>query len=84
MIGKYKVDLTGSYGDTGQALTAVSYVWVFPWKVALVIILTIIIMIFIANKLYKNIVVKETTLEEELKEEHEEIEKLKQQLRKRE
>jgi len=83
MIGKYKVNLSGSYGEAGQALTAVSYVWVFPWRVALAVILTIIIMIFIANKLYKNIVVKETNLEDELKKEQEEIEKLKTQLRKR-
>ena len=84
MAGRYKVNLTGSYGESGQALTAVSYVWVFPWRVALAVILTIIIMIFIANKLYKNIVVKETTLEEELEKEKDEIEKLKQMLRKKE
>lgn len=84
MAGRYKVNLTGTYGETGQVLTAVSYVWVFPWKVALVVILTIFIMILIVNNLYKNIVVKEASLEEELKKEHEEIEKLKSQLRKRE
>ncbi len=84
MMGRYKISLSGSYGENGQALTAESYVWVFPWRVALAVILTIIIVIIIANKLYKNIVVKETTLEEELKKEHEEIEKLKSQLRKRE
>jgi len=84
MIGKYKVNLTGSYGENGQALVATSYVWVFPWRVALVVILTIVVMIIIANNLYKNIVVKETSLEDELKKEHEEIEKLKSQLRKRE
>ena len=67
MLGRYKVNLSGSYGEAGQALTASSYVWVFPWRVALAVILTIIIMIFIANKLYKNIVVKETNLEDELK-----------------
>lgn len=84
MIGKYKVNLTGSYGETGQALTATSYVWVFPWRIALAVVLTIFIMILIANNFYKNIIVKETNLEDELKKEHEEIEKLKQQLRKRE
>jgi hypothetical protein len=84
MIGKYKVNLTGSYGETGQALTSTSYVWVFPWRVALAVVLTIFIMILIANNFYKNIIVKETDLEDELKKEHEEIEKLKSQLRKRE
>jgi len=83
MAGRYKINLAGTYGETGQALTAVGYVWVFPWRIALAVILTIVIMILIASKLYNNIVVKKTTLEEELKKEHEEIEKLKQQLRKR-
>ena len=80
---KYKVNLTGSYGEAGQALTSTTYVWVFPWRVALADVLTIFIMILIANNLYKNIVVKETNLEDELKKEHEEIEKLKSQLRKK-
>jgi hypothetical protein len=84
MAGRYRVNLTGSYGENGQALTASVYVWVFPWRVALVTILTIIIIILIVNNLYKNVVVKETDLEKELKKEHEEIEKLKSQLRKRE
>ncbi|MEK7597781.1 MAG: hypothetical protein AAB441_04015 [Patescibacteria group bacterium] len=83
MLGKYKLNLTVSYGEKGQVLEMFTYVWVFPWRVALAVILTIIIMIFIANKLYKNIVVKETNLEEELKKEHDEIEKLKQMLRKK-
>lgn len=82
MIGKYKINLTGSYGENGQALTTSTYVWVFPWRVALAVVLTIFIMILIANNFYKNIVVKETNLEDELKKEHEEIEKLKSQLRK--
>lgn len=84
MIGKYKVNLTGSYGENGQALTASTYIWVFPWRVALAVILTIFVMVMIANNLYKNIVTKGVKLEDELKKEHEEIEKLKSQLRKRE
>jgi hypothetical protein len=84
MVGKYKVNLTGSYGESGQALTSYAYVWVFPWRVAIAVILTISVMILIASNFYKNIVVKETSLEDELKKEHEEIEKLKSQLRKRE
>lgn len=83
MIGRYRVNLSGSYGENGQALTAATYVWIFPWRVALVIILTTIIVVMIINNLYKNIILKGTSLEEELKKEHEEIEKLKSQLRKR-
>ena len=83
MLGKYKLNFIASYGEKGQVLEGTTYVWVFPWRVALAVILTIIIMVFIVSNLYKNIVVKETTLEGELEKEKEEIEKLKQQLRKR-
>ncbi len=83
LMGKYKLNLTASYGEGGQVLEAFTYVWVFPWRVALAVILTIIILVLIISNFYKNIVVKETNLEEELKQEHAEIEKLKQQLRKR-
>ncbi|VVA44584.1 conserved hypothetical protein [Candidatus Roizmanbacteria bacterium] len=83
LMGKYKLNFTASYGESGQVLEAFTYVWVFPWRVALVTLLTIIIVIYLIGHLYKNIVVKETNLESELKKEHEEIEKLKSQLRKR-
>jgi len=84
MFGKYKLTLSASYGDKGQVLEGVAYVWVFPWKVALIIVLTLIIIILLLSSLYKNFVKKEITLEEEIAREKEEIEKLKQQLRKRE
>ena len=83
MLGKYKLNFTASYGEGGQVLKAFTYVWVFPWRVALAVILTVIILAAIISNLYKNIIVKETNLEEELKEEKDEIEKLKTQLRKR-
>ncbi len=83
LMGKYKLNFTASYGEKGQVLEAFTYVWVFPWRVALAVVLTIIILTLIIGNLYKNIIVKETNLEEELKKEQEEIEKLKTQLRKR-
>jgi hypothetical protein len=83
LLGKYKLNFTASYGEKGQVLEAFTYVWVFPWRVALAVVLTIIILVFIISNLYKNIVVKETNLEEEVEKEKEEIEKLKTQLRKR-
>jgi len=43
MAGRYKVNLSGSYGENGQILTSSSYVWVFPWKITLMVILTIIV-----------------------------------------
>lgn len=84
MIGRYKVDLSGSYGESGQALTATTYVWVFPWRVALVVILTFVIIVILGSNFYKNYIKKEASLEEEIEKEKQEIERLKQQLRKRE
>ncbi len=69
LMGKYKLNFTASYGEKGQVLEAFTYVWVFPWRVALAVILTLIILTLIISNLYKNIIVKETNLEEELKKE---------------
>ncbi len=84
MMGHYKITLTAAYGDQGQALTAATDVWIFPWKMAAVVILTLIIIIILIRAVYKRVFVKEETLESELQKEKDEIEKLKQQLRKRE
>ena len=42
MIGRYKISLTGVYGQNNNELTAVAYFWVFPWKIVLAIILSVI------------------------------------------
>jgi len=84
MFGRYKVLLNAaSNGLHSVAREQVAYVWVFPWRVALVTILTIIVIILLIKSIYKRFVTKETGLEEELKEEQEEIDKLKSQLKKR-
>lgn len=82
LIGKYKISLSSSYGETGQALTAETMVYVFPWRVAVVIILTLTILILFIKHLYENFIAKEKSLEERIKKEQEEIEKLKQELKK--
>jgi len=51
--------------------------------VATVTLLALIIIILLIKSAYKNLVVKETVLEEEIEKEKKEIERLKQQLRKR-
>ncbi len=83
MIGKYTLEILANYGEKGQIIDGKIYVWVFPWRVALVIGLTIIILILLISNLYKNFVKKEIDLEAQLKKEQEEIEKLKEQLRKK-
>ncbi|MCX6732407.1 MAG: hypothetical protein NTV98_02610 [Candidatus Roizmanbacteria bacterium] len=84
MMGQYKITLNALYGEKAQVMERSVYVWVFPWRVALVVLLTLIILGIIAKAVYKNIIVKEASLEEELSEERKEIEKLKKQLGKRE
>lgn len=84
MMGRYKLSLNAFYGEKAQIIEKSLFVWVFPWRVAIVIVLTVIILGIIGNAIYKNIIVKEATLEEELSEEREEIEKLKKELGKRE
>ncbi|QQG44281.1 MAG: hypothetical protein HYW86_05510 [Candidatus Roizmanbacteria bacterium] len=83
MLGRYRLDLTSSYGDKAQVMTRFIYVWVFPWKIALAIVLALILFIVFGKNIYKKIVVKEAVLEAEVKKEKEEIEELKKELRKK-
>ncbi|NMB84381.1 hypothetical protein GYA28_03785 [Candidatus Roizmanbacteria bacterium] len=83
MFGRYKINIAASYGDRGQVLTSFIYVWVFPWKAALIIVLAIIIVFILLRSLYKTLINKETNLEQEIQKEKEEIEKLKAELKKR-
>lgn len=81
LIGRYQVDFTAGYGKTGQTIKGFTYIWVFPWRITLVIILTIIIIVLLLNYLYRQILNKETTLEKELEKERKELEELKKQLK---
>lgn len=46
MIGKYKAELLASYGvKNNLPLTATVYFWVFPWRLAIVVVLTVIAII---------------------------------------
>ncbi len=47
LIGRFKAELSGSYGSQGQALQASTYFWVVPWKVILAALLAIILIILI-------------------------------------
>jgi hypothetical protein len=84
MLGQYKIELTGNYGTSGGKLYDRLTVLVFPWKVALIITLTLIIIILLIRHLYQGMIVKERELEEELQKEREELEKLKKELKERE
>lgn len=84
MMGQYKITLNALYGEKNQAMQRSINVWVFPWRVASVLLLALIILGVIARIVYKNIIVKEASLEDELSAEKREIEKLKKELEKKE
>lgn len=78
LFGKFKLALNAAYGETGQTLTATAFVWIFPWKLSLAIILGIVIFILLALKIWKSLKAKQRKLEAELKKEIQEIEELKE------
>lgn len=80
MFGRYSVNIAAAYGDGGQIIQRSVDVWVFPWKIALAIFLGLIILLIVLRYIYRNFINKQTYLEQELKKEHEEIEKLRDEL----
>lgn len=78
MLGKYTATLNASYGEGAKALASTLVFWVFPWKLATIIILGIIIIILIIVILTNKVTKKQKKLEAELIEEKKEIEELKQ------
>jgi len=68
LLGKYKIELTASYGESGKVLTATVFTWIFPWKLALVIVLAIVVIILLVWLLYHRLKKREETLEEKIEE----------------
>ncbi|MEX1052282.1 MAG: hypothetical protein WEC80_00360 [Patescibacteria group bacterium] len=83
MFGRYKVSLTAAYGDQGQSLSRSIFVWVIPWRLILITILSLIIIAFIIKSMKKRSGKTEESLKRELELEKQEIDKLKKQINKR-
>ncbi len=83
MVGKYTLKLVGSYGTRGQGLKATTAIVVFPYRVAAVGILTLIIVIYLILHFYHLTQYREVTLEKELEEEKKELDELKKKLKNR-
>ena len=81
MIGRYKIKIAASYGDQGKVLEGISYSWVIPWKLITVIALTLAILIVLFNSFRKKTIIHQHELENKLKDEEEELKKLKDQLK---
>lgn len=84
MFGRYRGNITLTYGTANNLLSRTFTVWVFPWRIALAIILTIVIIILLSRNIFTRLSRKEALMEKEIEEEKEEITKLKQMLKKRE
>ena len=78
LFGKFKLTLAAAYGEYGQVLSRSIYVWVFPWKLTLAIVLGIAIIVLLGVKIWKSTKGKQKKLEAQLKEEISEIEELKE------
>jgi len=80
MLGKYKITLNALYGSKEQSMIHSISVWIFPWRVVTITLLSLVIIILFGRYFYKNFIQKEATLESELSHEKEEIERLKKRL----
>ena len=83
MVGKYTLKLVGSYGTRGQGLKATTAIVVFPYRVAAVGILTLIIVIYLILHFYHLTQYREVALEKELEKEKKELDELKKKLKNR-
>lgn len=83
LFGKYRLNLTATYGEKNGVLNATTDLWVLPWRVMTIVVLTLVIIILIIRHFYTTTLLKEKALEKELEEERKEIEELKKSLKKK-
>jgi hypothetical protein len=83
MIGRYKITLSGGYGEQGKGLRRETYVWVIPWKVTLIVLLGLIIVILLLKLFIAKGQKRQELLEDKLTHEEEEIAALKAELQKK-
>lgn len=77
MFGKYSVDLTANYGDTGKVLLNTSNIWIIPVYPIMAIVLLIAIITLIVTIVYKRLKATQVKLEKKLEDEISEVEGLK-------
>lgn len=77
LLGKYALNLTAPYGENGKVVTGTASVWLFPWRVAIAVILGIVIIITLIYLFWNRLRKKEKELEHKLEEEISDIETLK-------
>jgi len=76
LLGKYRIELNASYGESGKILTASVFTWIFPWKIVSIIVLTIIIIILLISLFYRRLRKRAEVLEEKVEELEEKLEEV--------
>lgn len=76
LLGKYKIELNASYGESGKVLTATVFTWIFPWKIVSIIVLAIVIIILLISIFYRRLKKRAEVLEEKLEELEEKLEEV--------
>jgi len=73
LIGKYRIDLSATYGDSGKVLAGTVFTWVFPWKLAAMVVLAVIIASLLITLTLRSFRRKEAELEEKIEQLEEKI-----------
>lgn len=81
LIGKFKLALSASYGEANQALSAVTYIWILPWRLILAIALGVAIIVLLIISIWKLLKKKQKKLETVLEKEISEVEELKEKFK---
>lgn len=81
LFGKFKLALWASYGEASQVLSGITYIWVFPVRLILAIVLGIGIIIVLIMTIWKLLKGRQKKLETVLEKEISEIEELKEKYR---
>ena len=81
LFGKFKLAFSASYGEANQVIAAATYVWVFPVRLILAIVLGIGIIVLLIVTIWKLLKGRQKKLETVLEKEISEIEELKEKYR---
>lgn len=81
MIGRYTIKVSASYGKDGKILEGTSYIWIIPFKLIIVIGLTIVIILILINNFRKTSLIYTHDLEKKLKDDEDELKKLKERFK---
>lgn len=78
LLGKFRLALNASYGEGNQALSAITYVWILPWRLILAIVLGVAIIVLLAIGIWRLLKGKQKKLETVLEKEISQVEELKE------